>query len=267
MTIHELTLMGKNLKVNLENDYYGEDYWNRIASKEYEPDTQWFVTQNCNQNTDFMDIGAANGAMTLLAAICGAKVFSYEPDPVIFSVLQSNSDLNSDLTGKITLDAAAVSDSQSEITFSERSNPEILSSILFGNNKKSDVKIPVRDLKKELDVYHTDTTRQLVIKMDIEGAEWKILGSSKILQSLRSHNAILLLAVHPGFAKPMPKLATNNAFVRIPWLVGQLMDSLKLFRSLTNHAKIFRTNYNPITNKFKFAMLIIAGYHEYIIKF
>lgn len=32
-----------------------------------------------------MDIGAANGAMTLIAASQGSRVSSYEPDPKIFS--------------------------------------------------------------------------------------------------------------------------------------------------------------------------------------
>jgi DnaJ-domain-containing protein 1 len=39
------------------------------------------VSKNSNPEVDFMDIGAANGAMTILAALQGARVKSYEPDP------------------------------------------------------------------------------------------------------------------------------------------------------------------------------------------
>jgi hypothetical protein len=125
----------------------------------------------------------------------------------------------------------------------------------------------VRNLKQEIEKFHLNPARKLVIKMDIEGAEWKTLGNPHVLQSLNAHNATLLLAVHPGFAKPMPKWATRILISRIPWLINQFNDSLNLYNNLSKHAEILRTNHNPVLNRFKFAMLIIAGYHEYIIRF
>lgn len=267
MSDFNIVMSGTKVFLNLENDYYGADYWQRIESLRYEPDTQWFIAQFCNSQTDFLDIGAANGAMTLLASICGAKVTAFEPDPQIFSVLKKNVELNLELSQRIVLNCSAISDSKQELTFSAGANPEILSSILFGNSNKSGDSVKVLDLSYELDRIHADTSRKLVIKMDIEGAEWKTLRSRRVLVSLAAHDSILLLAVHPGFAKPIPPFATKRLIFRLPWLIRQMQDSLDLFKRLNEFGVVYRTNLNPISNKFKFTMLVISGYHEFVIRF
>ena len=258
---------GHKILLNLENDYYGAEFWQRIETMQYEPDTQWFISQFCNTQTDFIDIGAANGAMTLLASICGATVNAFEPDPLIYSVLEKNVNLNSELSKRIQLNSAAISDSQQEVEFSKGANPEILSSILFGGSQNSDTSVKVRDLSNELDLIHGDENRKLVIKMDIEGAEWKTLRSRRVLTSLSDHNAVMLLAVHPGFTKPFPAFASKNLILRFPWLISHFTDSLALFVRLNEFGTVYRTNLNPISNKFKFAMLVISGYYEFVIRF
>jgi FkbM family methyltransferase len=262
-----IVLLGQRVRLNLDNDYYGAEFWKRIESIQYEPDTQWFISQFCDSHTDFLDIGAANGAMTLLAAICGASVNAYEPDPVIFSVLKNNVELNTYVSEKITIHNCAISDSQQELTFSKGANQEILSSILFSGLSTLNTSIVVRDLSNELNVIHRGVNRKLVIKMDIEGAEWKILSNVRVLKSLSNSNAIMLLAVHPGFTNPIPNFASKKLILRFPWLIGQMLDSLRLFVQLREFATVFRTNLNPVSNRFKFIMLVISGYHEYVIKF
>lgn len=267
MSDFSIVLSGQKVLLNLDNDYYGAEFWERIESMQYEPDTQWFISQFCDSRTDFLDIGAANGAMTLLAAICGANVNSYEPDPVIYSVLKNNIELNTHLSEKIFIHNSAISDSQQELTFSKGANQEILSSILFVGSSNLNTKVVVKDLSNELNVIHRDVNRKLVIKMDIEGAEWKTLSSRRVLKSLSDHNAIMLLAVHPGFTNPIPHFASKRFILRFPWLIRQILDSLNLFVQLKEFATVFRTNLNPVSNRFKFTMLVISGYHEYVIKF
>lgn len=106
----DLKLSGHKIKVCLVNDYYGENFWKKVQSNEYEPDTLGFVSKNSNPEVDFMDIGAANGAMTILAALQGARVKSYEPDPTIFGVLEQNILQNSILKELVHLDPSAISD-------------------------------------------------------------------------------------------------------------------------------------------------------------
>jgi FkbM family methyltransferase len=267
MSVFHLKLAGKEIKVRLENDYYGETFWERFQNNQYEPDTQTFVAKNSNSKTDFMDIGAANGAVTMLAALHGARVKAYEPDPTIFEVLQRNIQENSSLQKLVTLDPAAVSDKADEIYFDLNSNPEILSSILFSNNQRQKTRVKVRNLADEISSFHQDSTRILIIKMDIEGAEWKILRNNEVLKILNQHKVRMLLAVHPGFARPIPRIARYTLFTRAPWLIQQIIDSISFYSKISHFAKVHRTNLNPVINRYKFALLVIAGYHEFIIDF
>lgn len=263
----QINLSGTEIEVHLENDYYGSEYWKRIESNTYEPDTQGFVISNSDSETDFMDIGAANGAMSILAALQGARVKSYEPDPTIFSVLKKNIESNPKFCDLVELSESAVSDVNSEILFQKNSAPEILSSIIFSGSTQTTHKVNVKSLIDEINSFNTNSSRRLVIKMDIEGAEWKILRNLHVLRTLASHNATLLLAVHPGFSRPMPSIAKKFLIARIPWLIMQAKESVKLHANLSKFATVKRTNLNTIENKFKFALLIVAGYHEFIINF
>jgi hypothetical protein len=103
--------------------------------------------------------------------------------------------------------------------------------------------------------------------MDIEGAEWKTLRNTEVLKILNKHKARMLLAVHPGFARPIPRIAMYTFFTRVPWLVKQIIDSISFYSKISHFAKVSRTNLNPVSNRFKFALLVIAGYHEFIIDF
>lgn len=131
MSDFSIVLSGQKVRLNLDNDYYGAEFWERIESMQYWPDTQWFISRFCDSRTDFLNIGAANGAMTLLAGICGANVNSYEPDPVIYSVLKNNIELNTHLSEKIFIHNSAISDRRQELTFSNRMNQDTAVSIML----------------------------------------------------------------------------------------------------------------------------------------
>lgn len=94
-------LKSSDVSVELDGDHYGAPFWDKISMRQYEPDTIGFLEDRCKDTTDFMDIGAANGAMTLIAASQGSRVSSYEPDPKIFRVVSQNVELNPDLKSLI----------------------------------------------------------------------------------------------------------------------------------------------------------------------
>ena len=261
-----LQIENQSIRINVSNDYYGVDFWKSVEASKYEPDTLDFIRRRTDKESDFMDIGAANGAMTLIAAIQGARVIAYEPDPQIRKVLQRNVELN-DQNWNISISGAAISNFNGEVLFDKGANTQVLSDIMFAGEKEKGATILVADLSRELDKFHVDSNRKLVIKMDIEGAEWKTLNDLQVLTCLRKHNATLLLAVHPGFTHPVPKFAAFSLLFRAPWLIRQILESINLFNKLSMRATIQRTNLNFITSKFKFATLIISGYHEFIIEF
>lgn len=267
--LHKVNLRKTTIEVDLTNDYYGAEYWDKISNRTYEPDTVGFIEDRCNENTDFLDIGTANGAMSLLAAEQGAQVYAYEPDPLIFKVAEKNFSLNPALLNKIKLQNIALSSESGTTEFGTASDNTVLSSIVTagGGSHETNV-IKIESLVSELIKRHNDPNRKLIIKMDIEGAEWKILQDQKCLNELKAHKAMLLLAVHPGFYRPFTRgfWAFNPIRYKL-WQLRNYRESLHTYEMLSGRATIKRTNLNPIQRGRVFAALILVGYHEFIVDF
>jgi FkbM family methyltransferase len=259
---------GREFTVNLLEDFYGKDFWDRVSKSEYEPDTLDFLRRNCAEGTIFMDVGAANGAMTLIAASLGARVYSYEPDPLMYRVLRRNVELNKELSKRINVSNYALSAKKGEIKFSKNSNANVLSNIVFsGNRSEPDTKVSISAISDELNQIDTGL-EQILVKMDIEGAEWGILRDQTSLQSLSLHKIKMLLAVHPGFHRPHKKFmpGINRVSFEV-WRLKNYIEAYRLFLSLSRVATIKRTNLNPVISARMFAVLCLAGYLEYVIDF
>ena len=257
------------IEVELDGDHYGREFWEKISARQYEPDTVGFIEDRCDSKTDFMDIGAANGSMTLIAASQGARVASYEPDPKIHRVVLQNIFLSPSLAPLIRLQNKAISAESGTIQFKKNSNAGVLSPIVFtGHDNPIGTDVEVLSLSAEIEAFHSDKARKLVIKMDIEGAEWLILRCKNTLEVLKKNNAMLLLAVHPGFYRPfVPRLRGVDKIALTLWKIRNYRESLAIFGLLTQYASVQRTNLNPIVDKQQFAALTLAGYHEFIIDF
>jgi FkbM family methyltransferase len=266
---HSVKLNGKNVDVDLTGDYYGAEFWNRVSSRRYEPDTVGFIEDRCDENTDFMDIGAANGAMTLIAALSGARVVSYEPDPRIHRVLEKNVSLNKSLSDLIEIKNEAISSTKGKLNFINGQDSSVLSEIVFtGHDSSNAAEVNIASLSEEISRFHPNKTRKLVIKMDIEGAEWKILRSAETLKALQEANATLLLAIHPGFYRPFkPKLRGIDRLRYTLWQLRNFNESVEIFGVISKYANIYRTNLNPIPRQSHFATLALAGYYEFIVEF
>jgi FkbM family methyltransferase len=254
--------------VNLEQDPYGEDFWKNIESRRYEPDTVGFLEDNLSSRNTFMDIGAANGAITIIAALLGSQVVSYEPDPNMFDVLKSNIELNPIIKEKVTLNNSGISNKPSTLEFNGNADSSILSSIVVGTIKSKGQLVSIRGLSEEINRVHADKTKKLMIKMDIEGAEWRILNDQQVLETLNEHHATVLLAVHPGFYRPHKKFFKGVDRLAITfWHLQNYFESLRTYSKIVKYAQISRTNLNPVRSKHIFAILVLGGYHEFVLKF
>ena len=240
-----------------------------MSNETYEPDTIKFVEIFCDNLTDFVDIGAANGAFSLIAFSLGARVYAFEPNPVMFEVAKKNFSINFKKNRILRIENKAVASESGEIEFKIDNAPSILSDIVFtGMEMYQASRISVVSLSEVLNEIHKNRNRNVVVKMDIEGAEWNILKSQLILNALRTHKVVLLLAIHPGFHRPFKKTVRGlDAINLMIFKLKNFFDSLKLFGDLRSVAKVYRTNFNPITNKFNFAGLVHYGYHEFVIDF
>ena len=126
--------------------------------------------------------------------------------------------------------------------------------------------ISIVALKNELN--KASSTEKVFIKMDIEGAEWRILGDEDSLKSMKKVNATMILAVHPGFYRPHKKLfrGFNRISLEI-FRIRNFLESFRTYKNVSQYATIQRTNLNPVNNAYLFALLITAGYHEFIVEF
>lgn len=254
--------------VDMQGDHYGPKFWQNFQNLLYEPDTVNFVRRFA-PNSIFLDVGAANGAFSLLAGVYAKKLIAYEPDPRVFSVLKKNVELNRSIIQNVILKNGAVSNFNGEIIFSNHSDSKVISEIVFtGQLSQETIKIPVFSLASEIESVHENRNIELVIKIDIEGAEWKMLSDSSVIRSLHDHSALLLLAVHPGFYRPhKKKIKLWDRLTFSLWAFRNRIDSRKLFEQISKKGNIYRTNFNPVLEKKNFVRLVDSGYHEFIIDF
>jgi FkbM family methyltransferase len=260
---------GKSYRISLQGDIYGLKFWEDFANRKYEPDTQSLIEGFCREGSIFIDIGAAYGSMTLLAAGSGATVYAYEPNPSVFQGLEINTSLNEKLKKSIKLSNEAVSSNSGTLNFEKENLSEVLSPIVFTNwaNKTSVEVVALRDIIQDLTT-NSSKTSSIIIKMDIEGAEWKILKDLSTLKVLKSSKSIIILAIHPGLHRPPKSTSTSLGRLRFYlWNVRNLIDCWSFYNRLSRYCTIHRTNLNRVRRPLLFCFLVLGGNHEFVLNF
>jgi hypothetical protein len=161
---------------------------------------------------------------------------------------------------------AAISNQSGVLTFQTGSNPSVITDISVGIHEDKSTPIPILSLGEELEL-HASVLGKNLIKMDIEGAEYRILEDSDTLSTLKKYRVKMLLALHPGFYRPISNLRFLWNFRSKIFTLRNFFEAIRLYNKLSNYANIYRTNLNPIKSGRIFALLVIAGYHEFIIDF
>jgi len=179
-----------------------------------------------------------------------------------------NIELNNELCSKVEIFNCGISNEEKELEFSKDSDRSVLSEIVTADVQESRAhRIRILDLRSELEIA-SSLNKKIVIKMDIEGAEWRIINDQKILQSMKDDKVTMLLALHPGFyRKQRAKLFGFRAIFMTIRRIQNFFDSLRTFDSVSKFAEIQRTNLNPVPNRYRFAVLVLGGYLEFILEF
>jgi FkbM family methyltransferase len=254
--------------LNPDIDFYGDSYWLRVSSKTYEPDTMVFLENNLKRGTDFVDVGAATGAMSIIAGKLGSRVLSFEAVPRVYEIARAHIACNAEIIERVTLRNKAISSKPGTLELGRNVDSKILSSI--SNEEPTDLKtatIEVVSLIDEIDSFRRNDNK-LVIKIDVEGAEWKLLSDKNTLEGLSRHEALVLLAIHPGFNRPFKVLPLGiTLLTKKFWQLQNLFIAYFFFRRLLKIATIQRTSLDKIHSPKKCVLLMFGGYFEFILNF
>jgi len=259
-----------SFNVNKSGDYYADNYiFEKFVDEKWEADTALFIRNYCGSGTVFLDIGASNAIFTLYASLIANYVYSFEPLNSIYNIAKTNISLNPKLSEKIILQPFAVSNETKYIQATQSIESKILSSITHEDSTEFSYPLYVKSLVTIIEETHHLEGENLVIKMDIEGAEYKILQDSKVIECLVNHKAVLLVAFHPGFSHPIKKSKIKIVRInrRVFFWARNIFEIFKIIQILPENSKILRTNQTPISKSRDIILLILGGYYEFIFDF
>lgn len=153
-----------------------------------------YLKENFSENGVLWDIGACNGEYGILAATLlkdkKNKIFCFEPDRSALGDLRDNLALN-DLENAITVFPVAISDRTGRADFLDLKGNANSHFILDGQQRQDTVTvdcITMEDLLKKLPV-------PTLVKIDVEGAELKILNGDNVL--MNRSEVTFLVELHP----------------------------------------------------------------------
>ena len=260
-----INLRGIQLKFSRENDFYPNEYYESVGNDVWEPATIGFFERNCDQNTLLIDVGAATGVLSMFAAKLGAEVIAFEPNPIAMSVLKRNIEING-LEVSVSALSDAISDEDSVMKFSVGSNSNVLSPIVMhGMQNHGNTDIKVRNIVDVVNHQRLQSSKTIVMKMDIEGAEYKILcNKSAVNEVSRSINK-MFISFHPGFNRPtsIKNKYLSFAVSKIKYLLV-IRDHHKIFNNLSAVGRVLTLDGKEVLKFTNFAGQLFFGTHDWI---
>jgi FkbM family methyltransferase len=156
-----------------------------------------FLIQNLKANDTFLDVGAHYGYFSLLASkLVGEKgnVFSFEPSPTTFNILNKNQLPHAN----IKVNNLAVSDVNSTLTFYEFPNlyseyntldvSQFENEPWFEEYRPKEITIDAIVLD---DFLKKENIQFKVVKIDVEGAEFQVIGGME--KYLEKHSPVIIM--------------------------------------------------------------------------
>ena len=167
-------------------------FWDRVEAGRWEPGTLALIERLVDGGTTFLDLGAWVGPTALCAATRARRVLAVEADPAALEQLKRNLAVNPDLAQRIEIVAGAIHARPGPVTLGARRKAgDSMSSTLLAGSDHTWTAAAVTPAQLA-DRLRPD--ERLVIKMDIEGAEYALLPH---LAPLLDRADALLAAFHP----------------------------------------------------------------------
>jgi FkbM family methyltransferase len=161
----------------------------------WEPNTYNCIVPALSKDKTFVDIGAWQGPISLVAQQFSKQCICFEPDPIAYSNLVKNVELNN-FTNIITENVAVSSESTLSIGHYTGLGGGVSSYLNVENSVKCDT-ISISDI---LTKYNLNSDNISVIKIDVEGYEIELI-NDVTLNELKNNGVKIHLSIHPFFFK------------------------------------------------------------------
>lgn len=213
--IIEVVLGPHTFRVALPRDHdYFEENWRSWEATDTEAKSIAFASK-VRPDMVFIDVGAWIGCMTLAAARNSKRVFAFEADPVSVQDLQRNIELN-ELT-KVQVLPKLVSDTEGTGKLSSTASGNNSGSSMLIEDGKTSWTIEMIRLDKFIEEHARGD--QLAIKMDIEGAEYRVLPTIRPFIASRIIRE-MCLSLHPHLISG--QLSGNGIGAKLKRRIGLL---------------------------------------------
>lgn len=202
-----------NLHNLLPEDVYIENRYGRFYIPKMS-DTVYSVSSAVESNLSryfsvppksvFLDVGANAGKYSIMLAnkVKDVQVYSFEPSPSTYAILQKNIELNN-AQAQITAFNFGLSDQNGKLTFAMSSMFSGVSHIVDTSTGQYDalnyeqVQVQIKTLDDVIKEEQIAPARVYLIKIDVEGHEYNVLkGASTTLAALPT-GARLIIEIHP----------------------------------------------------------------------
>jgi FkbM family methyltransferase len=199
-----------------------DHFWPLVIAGSWEPDTFHALASFVPRGGLHIDIGAWIGPTVLFAANIAGRVIAVEPDVVARSMLLKNLELNPEVGAKVAVFDVAISDKDEEIDLYAPRLGDSGTSIVPSRGPKA-ATASAMGVGPFLDRVIRDE-KHCFIKIDVEGAEYKIVPVLCDELRARGISADLLVSLHGDF-----NIDANRSiekWARNLMLHGVLIDSL-----------------------------------------
>jgi FkbM family methyltransferase len=167
-------------------------FWDRVEAGRWEPGTLAALDRLIDNTTTLVDLGAWVGPTALYAAGVARRVIAVEADPAALAQLHRNLAANPDLAQRVEVVPRAIHPEAGEVRLGARRKPgDSMSSVLLAGAAETWTAATVTP---ENLARRAAEAQRLVIKIDIEGAEYGLLPH---LRPLLDRAAAVLVSFHP----------------------------------------------------------------------
>jgi len=253
------------MQIQLKNQIFQVDpgqnkhYWSYINSIDWEPHTFAIFDHFVTSNSVVLDIGSWSGVLTLYAAKTAKEVHALDPDPVCFSELNRNVELNPAIADKIKIYQTAISDKKETVRLSARNQYGASSSSILERKRDTENSLELNTVSLAEFLGNENIQTVDFIKMDVEGAEFRILPTiGKAIEKVKFPT--LYVSFHYSFLnenmyhKYIPSKFLNKVFMRLENTFGFSIFKKKirkeiqhLFKDVKAYTYIYKSDGTRIT--------------------